>query len=161
MWIEIKPEVIQICFKKAAFHVADSCNDYTTEEEETFEELKAVSEYATLDDNLLTPCLRDLEEIIYDVHAQLSRSEANTRGSDSSDEEDKPSPTINVSKRFQNISELKLVFSSFENTEKMLTVLHRAENFLSINVINQSKQTKIDIFSAVININTFFLQNTG
>ncbi len=54
--------------------------------------------------------------------------------------------TTNYIAGFQNISELELLFSSFENSEEILTVLHRAENFFSINTINQSEQSRTDVF---------------
>ncbi len=50
---------------------------------------------------LLTTSPCDLDEIIYNVHAQQSSSEANTAASDSSNDETEPSATISVSKGFQ------------------------------------------------------------
>ncbi len=108
----------------------DNYDNHTSEEEHTFEELNAFPEYTTFDNDFLTTSPCNLDEIIDNVHAQRSSSETDTAGSDLSDNEDEPSSTISVSQDFLNISQLKQLFSSFENVEEKLTLLHRAENFL-------------------------------
>ena len=135
-WNDMEPTTITNCFRKAKFW---SDAEQLVEKEEDTEFLEEYADYIGVDDDLVTAEVRSLEQLV-DDHTQDPEEETN------SDEEDTPAAVPSVGEALQSLNNVRSFISSVEESEEMLSLVHRLKNFMYQKTSKNAQQSKLDAF---------------
>ena len=133
-WNDMKPEVIRNCFRRA--HIGEGGEEALPDEDAT--EYADFTEYLTIDDGIVTAELRTIEQLVDDRDQNPEE--------ETEDEEEEARPIPSAGAALNSLSAVRDFVSSIPESQEMLSLIGKVENFIVNEGVAQKKQTRIDSF---------------